>query len=275
MKNLMVYIVEGAGTDLGQVTRNLDLQVENSLALGWRAEDVWIYTNFPYASGGVQATEIQPAERPKTARLTSFHKTHCILAALDLAAPEEVVWYHDTDAYQLEPFTDSPSARPLAFCLYSTRERLLVQGGSMFMRPSARPVFEAVYDLLLHHGCRKDEIALTDVIARPEFADWFDALDYSYNLGSTDFELRHQLAAKPIKVVHFHPGRPEHLRLYVGGNGLGVAPLGERFIQLLERHSAGDPRAAAAMGQAESKPKKYGSLRTFSLRRLLSGRGRR
>jgi len=267
-----VYVVEGDAPDLTRVTRNLDLQVENSLALGWRPEDIWIYTNFAYSSGDVRAVEIEPAQRPKTARLTSFHKTHCLLAALERIGSEEVIWYHDTDAYQIAPITGSPSDMPLSFCLYSTRERLLVQGGSLFIRAAARPVFEAVLDLLLNHGCRKDEIALTDVIGRREFVDCFQTLDYSYNLGSTDFELRYQLARKPIKVVHFHPGRLEHLRIFVGGNSLEVVPLDERFQRLLECHGVGDVTAAKALGPVDTGPKRYGSLRTFSLRRLLGGR---
>ena len=107
----------------------------------------------------------------------------------------------------------------------------------MFFTQAAKPVFEAVYDRLLNHGCRKDEFALTDVVGLPEFADFFEVLDYSYNLGTTDFELRYQLAEKPIRVVHFHLGRREHLDVFVrGANSLRVVPVDERFASLLARH---------------------------------------
>lgn len=237
MKNLMVYVVEDPRADLGRVRRHLDAQVDNSLDLGWDRRDILLLTNFPHRYQDVDAIQVPAARRPPTARLTSFHKTRCILAALELVDADEVVWYHDVDAFQVETFDGPPSDRPLSFCLYSTRERLLVQGGSMFFSAAARPVFEEVFDRLVHHRCRKDEFALTDVVNLPAFNGWFEVLDFSYNLGATDFEFRYQLAAKSIKVIHFHVERPEHRALFMAGrNALGVSPVDERLRGLLERH---------------------------------------
>jgi len=146
--------------------------------------------------------------------------------------------------------------KDLAACLYCTRERLLIQGGSMFLTRAARQVFEQVHELLLHRRYRKDEFALTDLTGRPEFLDRFAPLDYSYNLGDTDFELRYQLAERPIKVAHFHLDRDDHrARFLDGGNSLGVFPLGERFERLLQRHGYLEPwrlpaSAAAARARA-------------------------
>jgi hypothetical protein len=122
----------------------------------------------------------------------------------------------------------------------------------MFLWCHSRPLFEAVHDLLVNQRYRKDELALTDLTKQPAFADRFAALDYSYNLGDTDFELRYQLAQKPIKVVHFHPDRPAVLARFLDGrNGLGVSPLTERFVGLLHRHGFG--RAAPRpFGAAEA-----------------------
>lgn len=233
----MVYVVEEGREAPAPVRRLLDLQVDNSLDLGWSAAEILLLTSFPYERRGVAAVELAPAARPKTARLTSFHKTRAILRALELVPAGEPIWYHDADAFQLVPITANPSRRILAFCLYTTRERMLVQGGSLFFADAARPLFEEVLDRLVNHGCRKDEFALTDLTRLARFGGWFEALDYSYNLGSTDFELRYQLADKPIKVVHFHLDRPQHRALFLGGrNGLGAAPVDERFRSLMTLH---------------------------------------
>lgn len=233
----MVYVVEGDREAPPPVRRLLDLQVDNSLELGWAAPEILLLTSFPYERRGVTAVELPPADRPRTARLTSFHKTRAILRALELVPAGEPIWYHDADAFQLVPIAASPARRQLAFCLYTTRERMLVQGGSLFFTDAARPLFEEVLERLVRHGCRKDEFALTDLTRLARFAGWFEALDYSYNLGSTDFELRYQLAEQPIKVVHFHLDRPEHRALFLGGrNGLGAAPVGERFRALMAAH---------------------------------------
>jgi hypothetical protein len=237
LKNLLIYIVEDQSADLDPVRRMLELQIDNSLDLGWSPDDILLCTSFDFAFRGVRATKVEPGRRPRTARATSFHKTECILRVFEHIAEHEVVWYHDADAFQLVPFDGCPLGRDLAFCLYSTRERLLVQGGSLFFTSRARPIFDYVLDQLANHRCRKDEFALTDAIARREFLDQFQILDYSYNLGGTDFELRYQLADQPIKVAHFHPDRAGHLTRFVHGqNGLAVRPLDDRFVGLLQRH---------------------------------------
>jgi hypothetical protein len=274
VKNLLLYIVEDRGADLDGVRRMLALQVDNSLDLGWAVDDVLLYTNFEFDHRDVEALVVEPGRRPRTARATSFHKTECILRALDGIGDDEVIWYHDADAFQLVPFADSPLDADLAFCLYSTRERLLVQGGSLFFTSRARPVFDYVFDQLTNHRCRKDEFALTDATARPELAGAFQLLDYSYNLGGTDFELRFQLADRPVKVAHFHPERAEHLACFVGGrNGLGVVPLDERFVGLLERHGFIDDRSAIETGATGSGPPPSSSASTGTLARLFRRKG--
>ena len=261
MKNLMLYVTERGRFGLDGIRRNLDVQVDNSLELGWRPGDVLVYTNFPYARHGVKAVEVRPGKRPRTARATSFHKTEVLLHALATLEVGEVLWYHDADAYQLQPFAGSPApGKDLAACLYCTRQRMLIQGGSLFLTRDARPIFEQVHELLVRHRYRKDEFALTDLAGQPDFLDRFAPLDYSYNLGDTDFELRYQLAAKPVKVAHFHLERHDHrAKFLAGANSLGVFPLGERFERLLQRHGYIEPwrmpaSAAARSGLGEPAP---------------------
>lgn len=242
MKNLIVYVVEDPQADLAAVRKLLELHVDNSLELGWRPQDIVLRTSFPFEARGVRAVEVEAGGRPRTVRVTAFHKIRCLLEVFDFLDHGEVCWYHDLDAYQLEPFDGPPSRRPLSFCLYTQRGRQLIQGGSLFFSSLARAVFTEVYDLLVHHGCRTDEFALTDVAGRPEFFGFFELLDGAFNLGTTDFALRYQLAHPPIRVAHFHLGRPAHRALFLeGGNSLGVYPLPERFIELLARHGYVEP----------------------------------
>jgi hypothetical protein len=179
------------------------------------------------------------------------------LTALDRVDPGEVIWYHDVVAFQLQPLPKPSQEALLSFCLYSTRERMLVQGGSLFFNRDSRPVFENVLDRLKNHRCRKDEFALTDITGLPEYKDRFRVLDYSYNLGSTDFELRYQLAEKPIKVVHFHLGMAEHRAVFLHGrNTLDARPVDSRFLDLLDETGfdlSEDPSQAHASGDPEGR----------------------
>jgi hypothetical protein len=267
LKNLMLYVVENPAAELASVRRNLDLQVANTLELGWDPRDVILYTNFPYAKDGIAAIPVSPPPRPPKARATAYYKTFCIVDALARMVDDELVWYHDVDTYQLIPFVGAPTSRTVAFCLYCTRERLLIQGGSMFFNHVARPLFEQALDLLVNHRYRTDELAITDLISRREHLDRFEVLDYSYNLGHTDFAMRYQLALKPIKAVHFHVERSYHREVFLGANPLGVKPLGERFTRLLERWDAQN-------GGAPRDDRRSGVSRRFpALGRLLSRSG--
>jgi hypothetical protein len=270
VKNLVVYVVEDPTQVGAGVERFLRLQVELSLEHGWAPDDLLLLTNFPFAHRGVAAREVHPPARPKTARITSFYKTWCILRVLDEIGDDESVWYHDADAFQMQPFAESPSTRPLAFTLYATRQRLLVQGGSLFFDRRARPVFEWVWQALTERGCRKDEFALTDAGSVAELQGSFELLDGSWNLGTTDFELRYQLAEKPIRVVHFHPERDRHRRVFVEArNGLGVDPLTPAFRRLLAAEGLAEQRLADAdfAPTVEATPVVYRS--TSPLARLL------
>lgn len=240
MKNLMMYVAE-KGAILERVKRNLELQIVNSLELGWRPEDVLLFSNFPLQVEGVRAIEIVPGKRPRTARVNAFHKTHCLILAFDHFGADEVVWYHDTDAYQLVPIEPPPGSWSIATCLYCVHERLVIQAGSMFYTQAAKPIWEAAYDLVANHEYRLDEFALTDLIVKPEFLGQYRQLDYSFNMGDTDFSLRYQFADKPIKVVHFHIERAEHsVKFFQGQNSLGVLPLPDRFVRLARRFGYGD-----------------------------------
>jgi hypothetical protein len=277
VKNVLVYVVEDPRADLVPVRKLLEFHVDNSLELGWRPDDLLFLTSFPFEHRGVRAVEVDAGQRPRTARVTVYHKIRNLLEVFDRLDDGEFCWYHDTDAYQLEPFAAPPSERPLSFCLYTQRGLHAVQGGSLFFSAAARPVFAEVYDLLVHRGCRLDEYALTDVVGRPEFFGYFEALDYAYNLGTTSFALRYQLARPPIKVAHFHFGRPDHRAVFLeGGNTLGVYPLPPRFLELMARHGYLDPKelttAVVERGRRSAEfevSRNYGSTTWRSLRKRL------
>jgi len=246
LTGLVIYVLDRDGAGRDEAQRLLRLQVDAALHLGWEPGRLLFLTDFPFTWRGVSSEVIEPPRRPRTARATSFYKTWCIRRALDRLGPDDALWYHDADAYPLERFTRPPTDRALSACLYSTRERLLVQGGSLFLTACSRPVFDWVWDALTRRGCRKDEFALTDAMAWPEHAGLFAPMDYSYNLGTTDFELRYQLAEPPIKVAHFHPDRPAHRRVFVEArNGLGIDPLPPWFRTLLVEHGFATPELAA------------------------------
>ena len=114
MKNLMVF-VKADYMDLGGELRDGDTdysdedktirfikaQIENSIALGWKPEDIIIATNFNVEYMGVKTHILD-----EICDYSQFyHKQYATLELMKKGLFEgQDIWYHDLDAFQLEPF---------------------------------------------------------------------------------------------------------------------------------------------------------------------------
>ena len=114
MKNLLIYI-SPTGTfdnprpdltsnDAGQLVK---VQIENSLALGWKKEDLLLVTNFDYQYGEVKAIVLKDVEfferKPQASKINAIIK----MFEHGMIKDGEMYWFHDIDAYQLEPITEA------------------------------------------------------------------------------------------------------------------------------------------------------------------------
>jgi len=198
MKNLMVanFQLTKAGSvkryDLDALTTNLKAQIENSITLGWDPADIVAVTNFEFEFMGVTATHLPLNEK-------------CLTGSKMFAVREHLrnrggsVWAHDLDAWQCVPF-DPPMFKDIGIATYS---RPKFNGGSVFIRPSAFDIIDAICNTL--ESEKREEPTLEKLLKSSLYRDRITVLNYTWNVGCSGFVKRYTLSEKPIKVVHFHP----------------------------------------------------------------------
>src|SRR3990172_5413248 len=100
MKNLLVYISPTHAFISEEANQLARIQVDNSLSLGWKKEDILYITNFPWEYNGVKTIVVGDkhycAVRPRSI------KTSIIPFLINEGVVEKgkIYWNHDFDAYE-------------------------------------------------------------------------------------------------------------------------------------------------------------------------------
>src|SRR5258706_15243964 len=104
MKLLLIYINPN-GFD--EETKTLvKLQIDNSLDLGWNKKDIFLITNFDYEYKEIKTVQVAENTchypfQPEASKITT------IIHLFDMGFfKNELYWFHDFDAYQLESITE-------------------------------------------------------------------------------------------------------------------------------------------------------------------------
>src|SRR6266404_934954 len=100
MKNLLVYIhpekIFVYGTDA-----LIRVQIDNSLELGWKRENILLVTNFDYQYNGVKAMVIGDENYCVHGPTSSTINAINTLFDLEVIG-DDLYWFHNIDAFQLE-----------------------------------------------------------------------------------------------------------------------------------------------------------------------------
>ena len=247
MKNLLIY-VNPYGFD-AESSKFIKIQIENSLELGWKPEDIVLVMDFPYEYNGVKATVVTKGYCPIKKEAS---KITTIVHLFDIGFFEEntIYWSHDLDAYQLEPITESElelEGVDLGLTDYGRKPNW--QMGSFFFKKSAEDIFRAIAARIApgldeNRRERHDETAiqyLTDndignINAR------IKRLNNTYNFGMRRIALCYERAIKPLRVLHFHPFHPRNKGLDTlgialhGKNSLNFPLMNERLIKIFNHY---------------------------------------
>lgn len=222
MKNLMIYISptgsfnnpSNAATNDGRVL--IKVQIENSLALGWRLEDILLVTNFDFQYGPVKAIAFKDIEYfepyPKASKINAIVK----LFEMNLINDNELYWFHDLDAFQLIPITESELKLGNAdmglatYDMYNLSPSLLKSKkwntGSIFFKQDAKDIFYHIRKIMYDHE-NKEERALTELTNKYNFIrKRIKKLNPTYNYAvSLDYRRMVHKLNIPVRVVHYHP----------------------------------------------------------------------
>lgn len=238
MKNVLIY-TNPAGSFNEENKTLVKIHIDNSLELGWKREDILLFTNFEYQHNDVKAIHVPeyldcPWDR-------TSNKIFVIKYLLERGMLEGLCWYHDFDAYQNEAFTEEELGvgEEIGLTGYGYKDQ--INGGSFFFRETMAPIFEEwCRRTLVTVRTRADEKSMTDMVREglPH-----KLLNIAYNFGQRCPELCYEQAEKPLKVLHFHPhyrywqAHAWNLPIFMyGKNRHGIPMMSSRLIEVFRRH---------------------------------------
>ena len=188
----------------------VEIQIDNCLLLGWEIKDIVLVTNFPYEYRGVKSLEVPDScfcdHRRRASKLTTIY--YMFENGL---IENDVYWFHDFDAYQLQKFVkDEPflGDKVAGFTNYGVADHLVYwNSGSFFFKPESEDIFKRMKRVVYRYRCN-DEQALNILAGRNEadINSKYKMLNCTYNLCRLrDTVNTYNEADKPIRVLHFHP----------------------------------------------------------------------
>lgn len=239
MKNVLIHLHPDKCFDFERA-KLARIQIDNSLDLGWKAADILLVTNFPYAYNGLNAMVVDGSNfcefKPRSTNTVLVPH----LFDLGLIEKNETYWVHDFDAYQEWPFSLTLKA-DAGFTTYGWSSKWCL--GSFFFRHEAEDVFRWLKSRIYQFRT-EDERALVR-LTNKNFSginDRYETLNITYNFGMRHLAYNWKQAEKPLKVLHFHPFYRERGGLHPlsafrdGENELGFPLMSDRLAGIFKHH---------------------------------------
>ena len=248
-KNFMVFVamdynesgvnLRSGDTDYSEMESTYDLiraQIDNSLDCGWNTKDIIIATNFEFEYRGVKTYVLDDICEYSQ----FFHKQYATLEMMKKGVFEGCnIWYHDLDAFQLEPFDFPYFEGDWGTCVYPNGDGHSCQCGVIYLKSTSQDMFQYLVDNMKSrvYNTHDDEVVIrNDIKLNPKYANRVSVLNTAYNLGMTGFRYRYNWAEKPIKVVHFHPDDERQWDCMVNGeNDLGIKVVNDRLVTIIKK----------------------------------------
>lgn len=246
MKNLLIYTGPNKKFDEEHAIL-AKIQIDNSLDLGWKKEDILIATDFSFEYNGVKSLVVKDGlyyDFDKNA-----NKVTVILHLLNqrIIEPEELYWCHDWDAYQLNPIDEAELGLEnfdLGLTHYFYKPQW--QFGSFFFKDSSKDILELLDQTIRAkpHSGRNNEKTLTKLIKDNAInPKRYKKLNVTYNIMKRCLQTIYREATKPLKVLHFHPWDKDAmmsdtaLNMFMyGKNSLRIPLMNDRLIKIFKSH---------------------------------------
>lgn len=240
MKNLLIYInpqrsfsqewiKDGQSLWKDETETLLKIQIDNSLELGWKPEDIMVVMNFPWEYNGVKAIEVGDENYCDFAPTASKINVICTLFDMGLIG-DELYWFHDNDAFQVGELdidvNDEIALTDYGIARGHTDISKRWSTGVLFFRRGARDTFKLIQHGVNNSYRKNEEIALL-AMTRCNYAhinDKIRKIDITYNFASRARKLpeQYEVALKPLRVIHFHPLDPRKVMGWK--NNMAVMP---------------------------------------------------
>lgn len=241
--NFMVFVIDDFDQDRGfdwsnaQSLTYIKAQIDNSLAFGWKPEDIIIATNFEFEYNGVKTVIFE--NQSKFSQY--FCKQEAVLELWNKGILHKNIWYHDVDAFQNEHFGFPKFDGDWAQCPYidNNGNGTSWQGGVIFYKTTGLDILQylVAVERTEKYGKCDELITYHHIQRNPDYNHRTAELNPTYNLGMTGLKTRYNIAHKPIKILHFHPTDPsQYARVVDGENELGITLVSDTLKQTLNKH---------------------------------------
>lgn len=246
LKNLLIYIspTKAFNEECSVLAK---IQVDNSISLGWKREDIIFVTNYPWEYNGVKATVVGDehycAVRPRSIKTAIIP----FLIKAGIIKKGKIYWNHDFDAYQLNIIDETELGLDnvdVGLTDYGWKERWCM--GSFFVKASSKDIFEMAKTIIYKNT--EDERAMIGLTRNPGLSRRCKRLNITYNFGMRYVESNWEKAKKPLKILHFHPKypvvyyKPEYSWKWTwdifvqGKNGLNMPLVDKRLKAIFNTH---------------------------------------
>ena len=232
MKNLLTYI--SPDKDFNEEHQKLvKIQIDNSLSLNWKPEDILLVTNFDYEYRGVKSLVI--GDENYCYHHWPATKIYVIDYLFETGRiKDDLYWYHDFDCYQLHPFTEIGTVLDkidIGLAQYGRSLRLC--SASVFFKRSAKDIFSRWKDLV---GVTKidEELGIMRLINNDteNLKERVKKINTTYAFHKFNLVKVYEATDKPIRVAHFH-FTPDKVEFYMEGkNKLNMVLIPERLIRI-------------------------------------------
>lgn len=193
------------------------VQIENSLAIGWKSCDILLVTNFAYQYREIKAMALKDIEffwpYPKASKINAIIK----LFQNRLISENELYWFHDLDAFQsmsfaeTEPTLESADLGLTAYDAYNlpplSIENKKWNTGSFFFRSSARDIFYHIQQIMYEHEAQEEKTLTILTNKYINVRNRVKKLNHTYNFvaPAAYYYGNNYEPEQPIRVIHYHP----------------------------------------------------------------------
>lgn len=238
MKNLLIYT--GPSKKLTVEDEVLiKIQIDNSLDLGWKREDIILAFDFPFEYNGVKSLVLPDGLYYNFDLLANKIPVLIYLISNRIISDNYLYWCHDLDAFELNKIEESELGLQnydLGLTHYTYKPEW--QFGSLFFKVTAFDMFEQIHKETLRkpHLSRNNEKVLTKLIKDNQIDPRrYKRLNVSYNIMKKYLQTIYPLAIKPLRVLHFRPSDAKDIMID-GNNSLKLPLINERLRKIFQKY---------------------------------------
>lgn len=241
MKNVMIHInpLKRFESRFREGDALVKVALHNSLDIGWKLEDIVLYTNFEYEYMGIKSIILPDDLYCPWRPLATKTYVNCYLMEQGMF-PDDICWVHDFDAFENYPVSDVTLDEDMGACTYGFSDRW--QLGSYFIKRSGYRIMRALREEVTRIKKWEDEHVLM-LMTKDKRIEGIKLMNQTYDLGMRRLDITYPASEKPIRVLHFHPGYNDS-RLYAstndmffhGKNDFGVQLMSDRLKKIFREY---------------------------------------